>query len=56
MSKEDSTENDIKMNKIKEGFLTKKSRVLKEWKQHWMVLTRTNLYSFEMQGVYRNPK
>jgi hypothetical protein len=55
MQKEDAAENDIRLHKVKEGFLIKRSRILKEWKKRWMVLTRTHLYSFESKGQYRNP-
>jgi hypothetical protein len=55
MQREDTAEADIRSNKIKEGWLVKRSRILKEWKKRWMVLTRTHLYSFEQQGVYRAP-
>ena len=55
MNKEDPAEQDIKHNKVKEGFLIKRSRILKEWKKRWMVLTKTHLYSFENKGVYRSP-
>lgn len=55
MLKEGSAETDIRVGKIKEGWLVKRSRILKEWKKRWMVLTRTHLYSFEQQGVYRAP-
>ena len=47
MLKEDNVESDIRQHKVKEGFLLKRSRILKEWKKRWMVLTRTHLYSFE---------
>lgn len=46
---------DVRLHKVKEGYLLKRSRILKEWKRRWMVLTRTHLYSFETQGNYRNP-
>jgi len=46
MQKEDIDENDVRHNKIKEGFLIKRSRILKEWKKRWMVLTKNYLYSF----------
>lgn len=55
MNKENIYEQDIKTNKVKEGFLIKRSRILKEWKKRWMVLTKTHLYSFEHKGVYRTP-
>ena len=48
-------EDDIKKNKIKQGWVTKQSRFLKEWKDRWIVLTRTYLYSFEQKGVYKKP-
>lgn len=40
---------------VKEGFLVKRSRYLKEWKERWIVLTTTHLYSFTNKGVYKNP-
>lgn len=55
MLKEDQAEADVRHHKIKEGFLIKRSRILKEWKKRWMVLTRTHLYSYETKGIYRNP-
>ena len=55
MQKEDSDEKDVRLNKVKEGFLIKRSRILKEWKKRWMVLTKNFLYSFESKGVYRKP-
>ena len=41
--------------KLKEGFLKKESRHRKVWRERWVVLTEANLYTFETQGVYRNP-
>jgi hypothetical protein len=55
MMREENAETDIRNNKVKEGWLVKRSRVLKEWKKRWMVLTRTHLYSFEQRAVYRTP-
>ena len=48
-------EDDVKKNKVKEGLLSKQSRHLKEWKDRWLVLTRTHIYSFSQKGVYKNP-
>lgn len=48
-------ENDVRDNKVKEGSLIKRSRHLKEWKERWMVLTKTHLYSFSGKGQYKNP-
>ena len=45
----------MRHNKVKEGYLVKRSRHLKEWKKRWMVLTKTHLYSFEHKCVYKNP-
>ena len=42
-------------DKIKEGYLKKESRVRKVWRDRWVVLTKTHLYTFENQGVYKNP-
>ena len=42
-------------DKLKEGFLKKESRHRKVWRERWVVLTEANLYTFETQGVYRNP-
>ena len=42
-------------NKLKEGMLKKESRHRKVWRDRWVVLTETKLYTFENQGVYRNP-
>lgn len=53
--KSDEVENDIKDNKVKEGYLVKRSRHLKEWKERWMVLTKTHLYSFVKKGIYKEP-
>ena len=41
--------------KLKEGFLKKESRVRKVWRERWVVLTTTFLYTFENQGIYKNP-
>ena len=42
-------------NKLKEGMLKKESRHRKVWRDRWVVLTENKLYTFENQGVYRNP-
>ena len=42
-------------DKIKEGFLEKESRVRKVWRERWVVLTTSFIYTFEQQGIYRNP-
>ena len=41
--------------KIKEGSLKKESRFRKVWRERWVVLTTSYLYTFESQGIYRNP-
>ena len=41
--------------KIKEGFLKKESRFRKVWRERWVVLTTSFIYTFEQQGIYRNP-
>jgi hypothetical protein len=51
----DKIHKDIRDNKIKEGMLQKQSRHLKEWKDRWMVLTKTHLYSFVHKGEYKDP-
>lgn len=55
MNRDETSEQDVRINKVKEGFLTKRSRFLKDWKKRWMVLTKTHLYAFELQGVYKAP-
>mmetsp|Transcript_26940 Transcript_26940/g.23801 ORF Transcript_26940/g.23801 Transcript_26940/m.23801 type:complete len:122 (-) Transcript_26940:115-480(-) len=42
-------------NIIKEGWLTKQSKFLKEWRKRWFVLTPTHLYSFKEEKKYKNP-
>ena len=42
-------------NKLKEGLLKKESRHRKVWRERWVVLTESNIYTFENKGVYRNP-
>ena len=42
-------------NKLKEGLLKKESRHRKVWRERWVVLTTSYLYTFENQGIYRNP-
>ena len=41
--------------KLKEGYLKKESRFRKAWRERWVVLTTSYLYTFENQGIYRNP-
>ena len=48
-------EADVRSHKVKEGTLLKRSRAVKDWKKSWIVLTKTYLYSFQTQGVYRTP-
>mmetsp|Transcript_46243 Transcript_46243/g.140317 ORF Transcript_46243/g.140317 Transcript_46243/m.140317 type:complete len:122 (-) Transcript_46243:192-557(-) len=40
---------------IKEGWLVKQSKHLREWRRRWFVLTPQYLCSFKTQGEYRNP-
>ena len=42
-------------DKLKEGFLKKESRIRKVWRERWVVLTTSYIYTFENQGIYRNP-
>ena len=35
--------------------LKKESRIRKVWRERWVVLTTSYLYTFESQGIYRNP-
>lgn len=41
--------------KVKEGFLKKESRIRKVWRDRWVVLTTSYIYTFENQGLYKNP-
>ena len=41
--------------KVKEGFLKKESRIRKVWRDRWVVLTTSYIYTFENQGIYKNP-
>ena len=41
--------------KLKEGFLKKESRHRKVWRDRWVVLTTTYIYTFENTGIYKNP-
>ena len=41
--------------KLKEGFLKKESRIRKVWRERWVVLTTSYIYTFEKQGIYTNP-
>ena len=40
---------------IKEGFLKKESRIRKVWRDRWVVLTKSHLYTFENRNIYKNP-
>ena len=41
--------------KVKEGFSKKESRIRKVWRDRWVVLTTSYIYTFENQGLYKNP-
>ena len=44
--------------RLKEGFLKKESRIRKVWRERWVVLTTSYIYTFENQGnqgIYINP-
>ena len=41
--------------KLKEGFLKKESRFRKVWRERWVVLTTSFVYTFENEKAYRNP-
>mmetsp|Transcript_58752 Transcript_58752/g.149082 ORF Transcript_58752/g.149082 Transcript_58752/m.149082 type:complete len:123 (-) Transcript_58752:63-431(-) len=40
---------------VKQGWLVKQSKHLKEWRRRWFVLTPQYLCSFKNQGENRNP-
>eukprot|EP00931_Biecheleriopsis_adriatica_P043025 TRINITY_DN24581_c0_g1_i1.p1 TRINITY_DN24581_c0_g1~~TRINITY_DN24581_c0_g1_i1.p1 ORF type:complete len:119 (-),score=22.17 TRINITY_DN24581_c0_g1_i1:108-464(-) len=40
---------------VKEGFLVKQSKHLKDWRRRWFVLTPQYLCSFKQQGHLSNP-
>merc|ERR1719424_366650 len=40
---------------VKEGWLSKQSVHLKEWRRRWVVLTPQYLCTFKAEGQYRNP-
>ena len=40
---------------VKEGWLVKQSKHLKEWRRRWFVLTPQYFCSFKKQGEVRNP-
>ena len=42
-------------DKLKEGYLKKESRIRKVWRERWVVLTTSFIYTFENKDVYRNP-
>lgn len=39
---------------LKEGWIDKRSRFLKEWRRRWLVLTPRYLFSFKQQQGYRD--
>ena len=41
--------------KLKEGFLKKESRFRKVWRDRWVVLTTSFVYTFENEKCYKNP-
>ena len=41
--------------KLKEGLLKKESRIRKVWRDRWVVLTTSYIYTFEKEGIYKNP-
>ena len=41
-----SIESDIKNYKIREGYLFKRSKFLKDWRKRWVVLTTNYIYTF----------
>ena len=41
--------------KLKEGFLKKESRFRKVWRDRWVVLTTSFVYTFEKERNYVNP-
>ena len=42
-------------DKLKEGSLKKESRYRKVWRERWVVLTSSFIYTFESKGIYKNP-
>ncbi|KRX04053.1 hypothetical protein PPERSA_12500 [Pseudocohnilembus persalinus] len=42
-------------NIIKEGWLEKESKYLKQWRSRWFVLTSNSIYSFKDQKIYKGP-
>jgi len=40
---------------VKEGWLSKQSKFLKEWRKRWFVLTPTHLYTFKLERQYKSP-
>ena len=42
--------------KLKEGSLKKESRFRKVWRERWVVLTKTYIYTFKNPSIYQNPK
>ena len=42
-------------NVLKEGYLSKQSKFLKNWRERWFVLTSEILYTFKEEKSYKNP-
>ena len=40
---------------IKEGYVMKRSRFIKKWRQRWLVITKTHALTYETKGVYEGP-
>mmetsp|Transcript_33105 Transcript_33105/g.65709 ORF Transcript_33105/g.65709 Transcript_33105/m.65709 type:complete len:128 (+) Transcript_33105:181-564(+) len=40
---------------LKEGWLSKRSRTVKEWRKRWVVLTATHIYSFKKSNELAYP-
>ncbi|EEA04916.1 PH domain-containing protein [Cryptosporidium muris RN66] len=40
---------------VKQGWLYKQSRFLKDWRRRWFILTRNYLASFKEQGDFSSP-
>ena len=38
---------------LKQGWLYKQSRYMKEWRKRWFVLTKTHIFSFKEERVYK---
>jgi hypothetical protein len=40
---------------VKQGWLSKESLYLKDWRKRWVVLTKDYICTFKTQGEFRNP-